>query len=123
MITKYDGRVARHTFIAHTVNPIFINSKAAAMAIYEYVSGERLPRDANKAKDTVIRMTVLVLSTQDFEIVQELRTLKGRLESPLFDMFWMELKKLLQSHARVDDRRHGACTINLHALLKIRCML
>ena len=123
MITKYAGRVARQIFIAHTVNPSFISSKAAAMAIYEYVSGEMMPRDANKAKDTAIRMAELVLSTQDFDIVQDLRMLNGRPESPLFDLFWMELKKLLESHARVDDRRHGACTINLHALLKIRCML
>ena len=68
-------------------------------------------------------MAELFLSTQDFDIVQDLRTLNGRLESPLFDLFWMELKKLLESHARVDDRRHGACTINLHALIMIRCML
>ena len=56
IITKYAGRVARQIFIAHTVNPSFISSKAAAMAIYEYVNGEKLPRDANKAKDTAIRM-------------------------------------------------------------------
>jgi hypothetical protein len=116
MITKYAGRVARQIFIAHTVNPSFISSKAAAMAIYEYVSGERLPRDANKAKDTAIRMAELVLSTQDFNIVQDLRELNGRLESPSFDLFWIELKKILESHARVDDRRHGEYTVYSNAL-------
>ncbi len=77
------------------------------MSIYEYVTGERLPRDASKAKDYAIRMAELVLSTQDYDIVQDLRELNGRPQSPLFNMFWSELKTLLESHARVDDRRHG----------------
>jgi hypothetical protein len=102
--------VARQVFIAHAVNPSFISSKAAAMAISEYVTSEMLPRDANKAKDSAIRMAELVLSTQDFDIIQDLRELNGRPESPLFDMFWSELNILLESHARVDDRRHGECT-------------
>jgi hypothetical protein len=79
--------VARQIFIAHAANPSFISSKAAAIAIYEYISGERLPRDANKAKDNAIRMAELVLSTQDFDIIQDLRELNGRPGSPLFDLF------------------------------------
>ncbi len=72
-ITRYAGRVARHVFVGHAINPSFISSKAAAMAIYEYVTGERLPQGANKAKDSAIRMEELVLSTHDFEIIQDLR--------------------------------------------------
>jgi hypothetical protein len=77
------------------------------MAIFEFVTGERLPRDDGKAKENAIRMAELVLATQDFDIVQDLRDLNGRPESKLFDKFWSELKLLLESHARVDDRRHG----------------
>ena len=80
------------------------------MTIYEYVTSKRMPRDANKAKDSAIRMAELVLSTQDFDIIQDLRELSGRPESPLFDLFWSELNTLLELHARVDDRRHGECT-------------
>ncbi len=54
-------------------------------------------------------MAELVLSTQDYDIVQDLQELEGRPQSPLFGMFWSELKILLESHARVDDRRHGEC--------------
>ena len=79
------------------------------MAIYEYATGERLPRDANKAKDSVIRMAELVLSTYYFDIIQDLLELNGRPQSPLFDLFWSELNTLLESHARVDDRRQGDC--------------
>jgi hypothetical protein len=55
----------------------------------------------------------LVLSTQDFDIIQDLRELNGRPGSPLFDLFWSELKTLLESHACVDDRCHGECTLYL----------
>jgi hypothetical protein len=102
--------MASKVFIARVVNPSFISSKAAAMAIYEYAIGERSPRDANKAKESAIRMAELVLSTHDFDIIQDLRELIGRPESPLFDLFRSELNTLLESHARVDDRRHGDCT-------------
>ncbi len=52
-------------------------------------------------------MAELALSTHDFGIVQDLRALNGRPESPLYDAFWTELKILLELHARADDRRHG----------------
>jgi hypothetical protein len=110
-VTKYAGRVTRHVFLAHTDNPSFISSKAAAMSIYENVIGERLSRDASKAKDYAICIAELVLSTRDYDIVQDLRGLNGRSQSPLFDMFWSELKTLLESHVRVDDHRHGEHTL------------
>ncbi len=103
--------MARQILIPRVVNPSFIRSKVAAMAIYEYVGGERLPRDAKKAKDIAIRMAELVLSTRDFDIIQDLRELNGRPESPLFDLFWSEVYKLLESNVRVDDRRHGDRTL------------
>lgn len=112
-ITRYASRVTRQIFLAHTVNPSFINSKAAAMAIYEHITGERLPKDAGKARDYAVRMAELALLTQDFDLVQDLRAVNGRPESPLFDAFWSELKILLESHARVDDRRHGECTLTI----------
>jgi hypothetical protein len=102
--------VTRQIYFAHAVNPSFISSKAAAMAIYEHITGERLPKDAGKARDYAVRMAEVALLTQDFDIVHDLRVVNGRPESPLFDAFWSELKVLLESHARVDDRRHGKST-------------
>jgi hypothetical protein len=96
------------------VNPSFISTKAAAMAMYEYIIGEMLPRDVGKARDYATRMAELALTRQDFDLVQDLRELNGRVESPLFDAFWSELKIPIESHARVDDRRHGESTTALH---------
>ena len=77
--------------------------------MYEYITGESLPRNA---RDYATRVTELALTTQDFDLVQDLRDLNGRHESPLFDAFWSELKILLESHARVDNRRHGESTLH-----------
>ncbi len=59
----------------------------------------------------------MVLSTHDYDIVQDLRELNGRPQSLLFDLFWSELNTLLESHGRVDDRRHGeykfTCTMRI----------
>jgi hypothetical protein len=77
-ITKYAGRLTRHVFLAHSIKPSFISSKAATMSIYEYVTGERLSRDACKAKDYDMRMAELVLSTHYYDIVQDLLELNGR---------------------------------------------
>ncbi len=69
------------------------------MAMYEYITCERLPRDAGKARDYATRMTEVAISTHDLGIVQYLREVNGRPESPLFDKFWSELKTILESHA------------------------
>ena len=86
-IAKYAGRVSRQLFYATVVNPSFISSKAAAMAMHGYITGERLPRDARKARDYATRVAELALTRQDFDLVQDLRDLNGRVESPLFDAF------------------------------------
>ncbi len=51
-------------------------------------------------------MARLALASQDFDIVPDLRELNGRPRNTLFDLF-RGIKTLLESHARVDDRRHG----------------
>ena len=43
----------------------------------------------------------------DFDIIHDLRELNGKPKNTSFDVFWNEIKSLLESHARVDDRRHG----------------
>jgi len=52
-------------------------------------------------------MAEMALATQDYDILQDLRELNGRPKNTAFDVFWGEMKSLLESHARVDDRRHG----------------
>ena len=52
-------------------------------------------------------MAEMALATQDYDILQDLRELNGRQKNEAFDVFWDEMQSLLESHACVDDRRHG----------------
>jgi hypothetical protein len=49
----------------------------------------------------------MAFASQDFDITHDLRELNGRPKNKLFDIFWDEIKSLLELHAPVDDRRHG----------------
>ena len=75
--------------------------------MYKILTGDNLPSERCKGKDQAIRVAELALATQDFDIIQDLRELNGRPEDTSFYIFWSEMKSLLDSHARVDDRRHG----------------
>jgi hypothetical protein len=57
-------------------------------------------------------MASMALATQDFDILQDLRELNGRPKNADFDLLWFEIKSLLQSHAHVDDGRHGKCYLD-----------
>ena len=54
-----------------------------------------------------ILIAKFALATQDFDITQDLGILNGRPHKKTFDVFWSEIKSLLEGHARTDDRRHG----------------
>jgi hypothetical protein len=60
---------------------------------------------ANDAMAKTIQMAILALASQDLYIILDLRELHAK--NALLDVFWEEIKSLLESHARVDDRRHG----------------
>ena len=106
-ISIYHSRVKKVMFLATTVHPSFISSKAAACAMFKYLTGDNLPHGRCKGKDIAMQVAELALATQDFGIVQDLRELNGRPKNTSFDVFWSEIKSLLSFHARVDDRRHG----------------
>ena len=102
-------------FLANVVHPSFIQSKAAACAMYHHLTGDHLPRDRCKGKDNAVIMAEIALSTQDFDLIQDLRELNGRAKSKTYDLFWGEIKTLLESHACVESRRHGKADV--HAIL------
>jgi hypothetical protein len=113
-ISFYHSRVKKAVFLATVVRPSFVQSKAAAVSLYKFLTGDILPRERCKGKDHAIVMAEVALAMQDFDIIQDLRVLNGRPKNTSFDVFWTEIKSLLESHARVDDRRHGK--INVHVL-------
>jgi hypothetical protein len=94
-----------------------INSKADACAIYKYLNGDLLPRDRCKGKEDALLMAEVALAAQDSDVVRYLRIYYGRLKNKLFDVFWSEIKSLLESHARVEDRRHGEKVVHIPHLI------
>ena len=106
-ITTYHTRVKKALFYAEVVNQSFIHFKAAARDMHNILTDYHLPRDKCKGKADAIIMSEMALATQDFDIIQDLRELNKRPKNKKFDLFWLEIKSLLESHSRVDDRRHG----------------
>ena len=106
-ITTYHTRVKKAVFYTEVVNQSFIHSKPVASAMYNFLTGDHLPRDKCKGKGNATIMASMALATQDFDKIQDLRELNGRPKNTDFDLFWFEIKSLLESHARVDDIRHG----------------
>ncbi len=86
---------------------LYIQIRAAACAIFKHLTGDNLPRDRCKGRDNARVMAEMALATRDYDILQDLRELNGRPKNAAFDVFWGEMKSLLESHACVDDRRHG----------------
>ncbi len=106
-ISIYHTRVKKATLFASDVHQSDIDSKAVACVMYNKLPGDNLPRDRWKVNDNAIRVVEMALTTQDFDIIHDLRELNGRPKDASFDVFWSAIKSLLESHACVDDRQHG----------------
>jgi len=92
-ISLYQTRVKKALFLSTVIHPSFIDSKAAACAMYNYLTRDHLPRERCKGKGSnAMDMTRLALASQDFDIIQILRELNGRPRNTLFDVFWGEIK-------------------------------
>ncbi len=88
--------------------------------MYKHLTEDILPRDKCKGKGNARIVAEMALASQDFDLIQDLWELNGRPKNTYFDLFWSEIKSLLESHARVDDLRHGnnAMLVNSIYILK-----
>ncbi len=91
--------------------------------MFKHLTGDILPRARCKGKDVAIAMAELALATQDFDLIEDIRILNGRRKNTFFDGFWSEIKSLLESHARVDDRGHGKKMMYLHTYMVLKTKL
>ena len=104
-------------FLAIVMSPSSMQSNADACAIYKYLTMDLIPRERCNGKEDAMIMAEVALVAQDINMIQDLRILNGRPQNKLFDVFWIEIKALIKSHARVDDRRHVES--GMHMLLLI----
>eukprot|EP00873_Tetraselmis_striata_P036041 jgi/Tetstr1/456305/TSEL_043061.t1 len=86
------------------MKPSFMSSKAAARAVFEYLTGGKLPFDGS---DEAASLASYALFADDLYVIFDLRKLNGEAGSTEFDVFWTKLAAQLKEHKRVDDRRHA----------------
>jgi hypothetical protein len=89
--------------MATVVNKNFISSKAVADALYEFITGDAMPKST--LSTDAIATTRFALNCQDPDIIIDLRKLNARVTNDLFDPFWAKMVVVMEG--RVDDRRHG----------------
>ncbi len=99
------------SIFAEVVNQSFVHSKAAPSDMYKHLTGDILPRDKCKGKYNARLVAEIAVASQYFDLIQDLRDLNGRPKNTDFDVFWSEIKSLIETHARVDDRRRGNKTM------------
>ncbi len=85
------------------VNKNFINSSAAAQAVYEFITGNVMPKSSLSTES--ISAATFALNCRDPDIMIDMRKLNGRVNNALFDPFWAKMAVVVEG--RVSDRRHG----------------
>jgi len=89
--------------MANVVNTNFISSRAATQAVYEFITGNIMPKSSLSTK--AFAAARFALNCQDTGIIVDLRKLNARVTNDLFDLFWAKMVVVVEG--RVDDRRHG----------------
>eukprot|EP00873_Tetraselmis_striata_P002924 jgi/Tetstr1/423188/TSEL_001308.t1 len=98
------SRAAKQAYYANVLKPSFMSSKAAARAVFEYLTGGKLPFDGSDEAGSPASYALFV---DDPDIIFDLGKLNGEPGSTEFDVFWTKFAAQLEEHKRVDDRRHG----------------
>ena len=89
--------------MATVVTKHFISSKAAAHALFEFITGDAMPKST--LSTNAIATARFALNCQDPDIIVDLRKLNARVTNDLFDPFWAKMAVVVEG--RGDDRRHG----------------
>ncbi len=99
----YRTRAERNFYMSTVVNANFIGNTAAAQALYEFITGNVLPKSSFGSE--ALATTRFALNCQDHDIIVDMRKLNARVNNELFDPFWAKMAMVVEG--RVNDRRHG----------------
>ena len=99
----YHTRAELIAYMAAVVNKNFVNSAAAAQAIYEFITSDRM--SVNFVNPEASHSAKFALNCQDPNIVLDMRKLNARPKNDVFDQFWAMMATTVDG--RVSDRRHG----------------
>ena len=86
------------------VNKDFVCSTAAAQAIFEFITGDKMSTTCvtQEASAAAARDA---LNCPDCDVIVDMRRLNARPKSDAFDKFWAKMGEVVEG--RVNDRRHG----------------
>jgi hypothetical protein len=116
----YHTRAERTAYLAAVVNKNFVQNAAAAQAIYEFITGDKL--STNFVNSDASEVAKFALNCRNPDIVIDLRTLNARPKSDVFDQFWAMMAQVVDG--RVNDRRHGesyCCSCLVVAAVRCCC--
>ena len=116
---KYYSRAVMTTYLGAVVNADFINSKAAAKAVWIYITGSNVEADY---KENVIAAH-WALCCGDKDVVLDMRAMSGKKKDEAYDPFWQELIRQLEEYKTVHSRRHGADRSFMPFAVSIRSMI
>ncbi len=85
------------------VNTNFIRSTAVAQAVYEFITGNVMPKSSFGLE--ALAAARFALNCQDRDIIGEMRKVNARVTNDLFDAFWAKIVVVVEGC--VYDRRHG----------------
>lgn len=105
LIPIYSTRAMRKDFIETFSNT---QQKPAVLRnLYRFLTNDSsAPETSNQAAvDT--RVMEFLLSSEDEELIFDLRKNNGRVKDPKYDAFWEELGTMLEEMSTVQERRHG----------------
>eukprot|EP00873_Tetraselmis_striata_P014838 jgi/Tetstr1/435102/TSEL_024070.t1 len=110
---RYYSRAVKETFFALVSEPGFVSSKAAAQAIFEFVTGDVVPAQAQSKVG--LATAFFALSSQiSKDLILDMRQLNGRHNNKLFDPLWDAVLTLMdENYKRVHDRRHAVSVRSL----------
>lgn len=67
-ISLYQSRVQKALFLSSIVHPNFICSKVVAMAVYEFITGDRLPVNHSKDRRHALTVSAFSIASQDMQL-------------------------------------------------------
>ena len=78
--------------------------------IYSFITQDSLAGQTEQMQKVDDNVAVFLAESDDTDLFYDLRKMSGRPNDQSLDPFWEELKKFLDEHSIVHDRRHGEIT-------------
>ncbi|KAK6189772.1 hypothetical protein SNE40_001768 [Patella caerulea] len=105
-LPTYSTRAMRKKFIERYSKKVSLKS-AVLRDIFRFVTQDSAAAETTAQTEVDERFTKYILSSDDADLLYDLRSNNGRPQNEKFDPFWEALAKYLDTSSVVHERRHG----------------